>query len=429
MNVPKNFNNTEPIIVLHIIKKHFKTFLITGALSILVAVIVSSSWIITPKYKSEALFYVPLTKISEQLIFTGYRFANDKETDEFIQMLHSNELIDSLDQKFNLGEHYELDRNDIMYYDNLLQAVRDNISINKTRYSSVSVEVKDEDPVMAATLANEIVRLGDVIKEKIYKSNNASAYKMANDFYQEKEKELGELKSFLKSEEQFDKEAAVLELKSSIQKSDAKIKRLKLAVNKLRKNTGSFSPDEQVRVLSREKFHLKTRIAAESGKVEELEKYLSSTDTLLVKAKGELQGHVKALSNLETQLESISNSSTRYEELKHQLELELDIKKYLEKELAAVSAKHNPQFANVEADKTKRLLQLELEELIERKAYFEKTRQHLENVVPKVYIINKAVPSRLNKTPNRKLIVVLSLGFTLILTLFGYITFYTLKRL
>ncbi|MGB0432570.1 MAG: hypothetical protein ACPGLV_18985, partial [Bacteroidia bacterium] len=140
-------------------------FIIAGALASMVVYIATSSAFIKPLFKSETIIYVPLFVPARQMENQGIGFASDKEISGHIQILNSGKMKDTLNQIFNLGERYGIDESLIGGTSKLYQTIDNNVSIEKTRYSSVSIKVEDADPVMAAQIANKLVLLGDVIKE------------------------------------------------------------------------------------------------------------------------------------------------------------------------------------------------------------------------------------------------------------------------
>ena len=150
----------------------------------------TSSVIIRPLYRSEAIIYVPLTLFSQQYEQQGIGFASDAEIDGHIQMLKSTQLLDSLNAIYGLADVYGIDITQPGGLDNLYNRISDRISIQKTRYGSVSISVMHEDAQTAADMANEIVRLGDVIKNDLLMDNRLEAYRFAKDLYESKRAEI-----------------------------------------------------------------------------------------------------------------------------------------------------------------------------------------------------------------------------------------------
>lgn len=156
----------------------------------ILAYIATSPVFIKPMYRSEAIIYVPLTLFSQQFDQQGIGFASNVEIDGHIQILRSTQLLDSLERQFNLSGLWNMNINNDAGRNKLYQKIQSRIDISKTRYSSVSVSVRDHDPERAAAMTNAIVRLGDVIKEDILLENRISAYQFARELFEQKEAEV-----------------------------------------------------------------------------------------------------------------------------------------------------------------------------------------------------------------------------------------------
>lgn len=145
---------------------------------------------IKPQYQSEAIIFVPLTLFTQQFAQEGIGFGSAAEIDGHIQILKSTRILDSLDKRFELSgpqaKEPQGKQSRSLYYKN----IRSKIKIEKTRYGSVSVKVRDKDPIMAATLANTIVSLGDIIKQDILLENRMIAIDFARDLYEKKQAEI-----------------------------------------------------------------------------------------------------------------------------------------------------------------------------------------------------------------------------------------------
>ena len=165
----------------------FIKWLLIGMVAVFVfTLFLSSSIFIRPLYRSEAIIYVPLTLFSQQYEQQGIGFASDAEIDGHIQMLQSTQLLDSLNEVYGLAAAYGIDVSRPGGLERLYRKASDRISIQKTRYGSVSISVRGENAQTAADIANEIVRLGDVIKNGLLMENRLAAYRFAKDLYESK---------------------------------------------------------------------------------------------------------------------------------------------------------------------------------------------------------------------------------------------------
>ena len=145
----KYFNNLPLLKVIFKWKWHIVAVTIVAAVS---GAIFSGPKFITPKYKSEAIVYP--NGLSE--------FSDETYTEQMLQIMESQEIIDSVVKIFDLMKHYEIDPNYKYAKTALMGEYHDRISISKTPYDAVRIKVLDKDPQMACDIANEIVRLYDV---------------------------------------------------------------------------------------------------------------------------------------------------------------------------------------------------------------------------------------------------------------------------
>jgi len=165
----------------------------------LLVFIVTMPFIIKPLHESEVIVYVPLTILSQQLNQQGIGFASDREIDWYIQILKSNQLTDSLIKKYSLLSYFKIDTSDIDSKNQLYRKMESRIIIDKTRYGSVSIRVRDNDPKRAADMANEIVILGEVIKRNLLFPNRQESMRYVTSLYNQKETEVERLQNKLDS--------------------------------------------------------------------------------------------------------------------------------------------------------------------------------------------------------------------------------------
>lgn len=152
----KYFDNTSLVKVISKWKKHI--IIITIAAAIIGAVF-SSSYFITPMYKSEALLYPD----------NIWAFSDETFTEQMLQVMQSQDIMDSVINDFNLDKHYEIDKDYKYYKTALYNEYRTNVSISRTPYDAVIIRVKDKDPEMACAMVNDIIRLYDLKVRRLQK--------------------------------------------------------------------------------------------------------------------------------------------------------------------------------------------------------------------------------------------------------------------
>lgn len=141
---PPPFNADFLLTVLH---KHKKQFAVVTVVSILLSVVFSSEYFIKPKYKSFAIAYpVNLTP-----------YSTESATEQMLQLLESDDIKNALIKDFDLFDHYEIDPNSNFPMTEMLATMKDNISIDKTKFESVEIIVYDSDPKIACAIIDSIL--------------------------------------------------------------------------------------------------------------------------------------------------------------------------------------------------------------------------------------------------------------------------------
>ena len=153
----KYFNNVTLLKVILKWKWHIAAVTIIAAI---LGAVFSGPKFITPKYKSEAVLYP--NGLSE--------FSDETYTEQMLQIMESQEIVDSIVKKFDLMSHYEIDKNYKYAKTALLGEYHDRISISKTPYDAVRIKVLDKDPVLAYNITNEIIHQYNLKFAEIHKS-------------------------------------------------------------------------------------------------------------------------------------------------------------------------------------------------------------------------------------------------------------------
>ena len=109
--------------------------------------IFSGSAFITPLFKSEATVYP--THIEE--------YSAETLTEQMLQIMQSQEIMDSVVEKLNLMPHYKIDKSYKYWKSALIYRYRSNVRISRTPYDAVSIKVYDSDPDLACKMVYEIV--------------------------------------------------------------------------------------------------------------------------------------------------------------------------------------------------------------------------------------------------------------------------------
>ncbi len=142
------FSNTSFVNLMLKWRKHLAVIAVVGAIA---GAVFSGPRFITPLYKSEAIAY-PANINS---------YSEESETEQMLQILQSQDIVDSMIAKFNLAVHYKINPAYKYYQTALLTEYHQNIKIGKTPYEAISILVKDKDPQQAADMAMQILKYYD----------------------------------------------------------------------------------------------------------------------------------------------------------------------------------------------------------------------------------------------------------------------------
>lgn len=178
------FDNTSLFGLVSKWKWHF--IIITVAAAILGAVF-SGPTFITPLYKSEAILY-PSNVAA---------YSDETCTEQMLQIMQSQEIMDSVVEKFDLMKHYKIDKGYKYWKTALIGEYRDNVSISRTPYDAVHIKVLDKDPEIACAMVNEIIRLYDYKVGTLHKIKRAETVDMFRNQLEDKQHFIDSLKTRL----------------------------------------------------------------------------------------------------------------------------------------------------------------------------------------------------------------------------------------
>lgn len=180
----------------------FKILFIITFVGAVVSIIVSLS--ITEKYKSTIiLFPASSSSISNDLLGRNLakkdilKFGEEEEVEQLMQVLQSDEIRDRIITKYQLLEHYDIDTASKYPMTQLYKEFESNVSIKRTEFMSVKIDVLDEDPQMAADMANDMAALVDTVMNKMQKERAWKAFTIVENEYKSLEWSIRQLEDSL----------------------------------------------------------------------------------------------------------------------------------------------------------------------------------------------------------------------------------------
>jgi uncharacterized protein involved in exopolysaccharide biosynthesis len=197
-----NFETTNILLFLHKWRR-LLFFVIIVAVS--AAAIFSSPFFITPKFKSTVILYPAATNAVSKTLLTentaGNKdimdFGEDAETEQLLQILHSNRIRDKIINKYDLMNHYQIDTNSSYRLTRLYREYENNINFKRTEFMAVRITVLDRDPQVAADIANEISQLLDSTKNDMQRQRAQRAYEIVKNQYYKLRNEVKQMEDSL----------------------------------------------------------------------------------------------------------------------------------------------------------------------------------------------------------------------------------------
>ncbi|MEP7264144.1 MAG: hypothetical protein ABI772_06595 [Bacteroidota bacterium] len=196
-NEPVRFNAINLIKMLVKWRKQITTlFIITLLVSY------AATWLITPMFKSTTVVYP----------FNLGNYSKESATEQMVQLFKSEDVKENLIKAFALYKHYDIDTSGSSPRHEIMLMLDENISVNKTEYESVEINILDKDPKIAAQMCDSIIVFMDkkaltLIREKarenmLVSENRLAEKKVEMDSMLIQQKELSEKYGILDYENQ-----------------------------------------------------------------------------------------------------------------------------------------------------------------------------------------------------------------------------------
>lgn len=117
--------------------------LIVAAAAALISLIVSSPWIVKPKYKAISVVYP--SNIAP--------YSDESETEQMLQWINSKDVRDSVIKALKLDKYYGIDSTYEYYSSTMAYLYDKNVKINKTQFESIEIIVFDWDKEFAKKIS------------------------------------------------------------------------------------------------------------------------------------------------------------------------------------------------------------------------------------------------------------------------------------
>ena len=343
-----------------------KPLIIIFLISLTASIIFSSSFFITPKFKSSVIFFPSATNSVSKILLDESNsekqdilaFGEEEQAEQTLQILNSDEIREMIIKKYNLLSHYHIHQNEDFPITALNEQFKDNISFSKTEFMSVRIDVLDADPQMAANIANDIASLLDSMKAKIQHSRAAEA---------------------------------LLIVKSAFESKELSMKIKEDSLRRLRE-MGVLDYRTQTEILNQE-LALANRVSTnENAALSFIENLKSDNDTAIINTKARIAGANARIKIFQSQLKTLAN-------------------------FGGISMSLNEDLA------------IEREELSKIKKQYDKLSVDAsQNLTPK-FIVNNATKAEKKSYPIRWIIVTVTVTITLILSIILLLLFEKVREI
>jgi uncharacterized protein involved in exopolysaccharide biosynthesis len=175
--------------LLALVWKKRMPLLLFSLLAAVVSIVVSL--MIVPRYESTVVLYPSSSaSVSEALVSSSpfatneiLAFGEEQEVERTLQILYSDLIRERLVQQFDLFNHYRIRPASRYRYTDLYDKIKRNISFHKTEFMSIEIRVLDEDPQIAADMANTIASLLDSAINQMQKQKAVDAFDIVKKEY------------------------------------------------------------------------------------------------------------------------------------------------------------------------------------------------------------------------------------------------------
>lgn len=134
-------------------------FIIVGVIAVLLGAIFSGPTFIKPKYRSTARIYP--SNIGEM--------SEESKTEQMLEIMNSNDIKIKMFNSFNLGEAYNIKKDDPKYLTYMFDIYNKNVKTSKTQFETVEIDVMDFNPERAADMCDSIIHFYNQQVAQIHK--------------------------------------------------------------------------------------------------------------------------------------------------------------------------------------------------------------------------------------------------------------------
>ena len=165
-----------------------------------------AAWLTTPLYKSSAVIFPSNSnRLSKAIMDYHYSmdfmdYGSERDCEYAIHILTSKRMEQAVCEHFNLMEHYNIPSDDKYKLTKLDEQYQGYITVERTEFLGVEIDVLDKDPQLAADIANYIASMYDTLCHEIHHDRAISAAEVMKDVCASMEHEIDSLAQLPKAD-------------------------------------------------------------------------------------------------------------------------------------------------------------------------------------------------------------------------------------
>lgn len=197
--------NKNLIDLIRVMKKWWKLILLVTSLAAAISIVVA---LMLPNYyKSTTIFYPQNLNAFDR----GYLFGNEskervqslfgdkQDVNRVLSIATSSELIGEVIRTFNLAAHYDIDTTARLWEYKVRKEFDNNFKVIKTDLDNIELSVWDQDPELAAEIANYFVKRINEIYAGLLQKRNVKNEAIVSEQVQKLEQQLAAINDSLRA--------------------------------------------------------------------------------------------------------------------------------------------------------------------------------------------------------------------------------------
>lgn len=145
-----------------------------------------AAFAIRPLFKSEVILFPAVTNSASRALLNDQATGRDdilglgdeEDSEQLLQILNSDLVRDRTAQRFDLLKAYRIDADDRHKHTKLREEFEDHVLFEYTKFSSVRIEVLDENPDTAARMANFMAAMVDTVWNAMQRERADKGYRL-----------------------------------------------------------------------------------------------------------------------------------------------------------------------------------------------------------------------------------------------------------